>query len=118
MLKTREKACGKHTDLMEFSCAIIWSSVGRDTSSASFGTWVGVDVTISAVDSSPLSPTAAETEFTDVLRVLSARLTPTEWSPTDWRGLLSAPSVNVSAVFWWEMAPTEDSALAGLSLPA
>ena len=86
--------------LMEFSCAMISSSVGRISAVVESGPLAGgVEVTTtSAAGPSALSP-AADMEFTDVLSVLSAKIPadwspmPTEWSPTDGSGLLSAPSV-------------------------
>ena len=61
------RAEGCHSHLMEFSWAIICSSVGLELASGAGKASSGVDVTISVVFcSSQLSPGAAETLFTEV----------------------------------------------------
>jgi len=88
---------GDCAHLMEFSWAIICSSVGLELSSGAGRASGGDDVTISAVFCSPqLSPGAAETLFTEVCKSLSARLTFTDGSSLCSSGLLSAPSVKLS----------------------
>ena len=62
--------------LMEFSWAIICSSVGLELASGAGRASGGVDATVSAVFCSPqLSPGSTETLFTEVWRVFSARPT-------------------------------------------
>ena len=102
--------------LMEFSWAMICSSVGLELSSGADRARGGVDVTISAGCSPQLSAGAAETLFTEVCRVFSARLTFTDGSSSCSCGLLSAPSVKLSTA-GAEMVPTDEAALAGLAPP-
>ena len=88
---------GCHLHLMEFSWAMICSSVGLELASGAGKASRGVDVTISVVFcSSQLSPGAAETLFTEVWRVFSARLTFADGTSTCSCGLLSASSVKLS----------------------
>ena len=101
---------------MEFSWAMICSSVGLELSSGADRARGGVDVTISAGCSPQLSPGAAETLFTEVCSVFSARLTFTDGSSSCSFGLLSAPSVKLSTA-GAEMVPTDEAALAGLAPP-
>ena len=103
---------------MEFSWAIICSSVGLELASGAGKASGGDDVTISAAFCSPqLSPGATETLFTEVWRAFSGRLTLADGLSTCSCGLLSASSVKLSRSWWCEMVPTEDAALAGLCPP-
>ena len=112
----RQRAVNMH--LMEFSWAIICSSVGLELASGAGRASGGVEVTISAVFCSPeLSPGATETLFTEVWRVFSARLTLADGMLTCPSGLLSASSVKLSCSWWCEVVPTEDAAFAGLCPP-
>lgn len=104
--------------LMEFSWAIICSSVGLQLASGAGRASGGVEVTISVAFCCPeLSPGATETLFTEVWRVFTARLTLVDGTSTCPCGLLSASSVKLSCSWWCEMVPTEDAALAGLCPP-